>query len=96
MIKKKQKNIFLTENTNNYLRNLALKLKAEIVHHNNFIGGRFSVLSEVGMLPARLAGLNARKFKRFNSLIKNKKFLNSLLISVSNIFYFTQKKNLIR
>ena len=96
LIKKKQKNIFLTENTNNYLRNLALKLKAEIVDHNNFIGGRFSVLSEVGMLPASLAGLNDRKFKRFNSLIKNKKFLNSLLISVSNIFYFTQKKNLIR
>ena len=92
LIKKKQKNIFLTENTNNYLRNLALKLKAEIVDHNNFIGGRFSVLSEVGMLPASLAGLNDRKFKRFNSLIKNKKFLNSLLISVSNIFYFTQKK----
>ena len=75
LIKKKQKNIFLKKNKNNYLRNLALKLKADIVDHNNFIGGRFSVLSEVGMLPASLAGLNDRKFKRFNSLIKNKNFL---------------------
>ena len=51
IIKKNQKNIFITENRNNYLRTLANKLKAEIVDHNNFIGGRYSVLSEVGMLP---------------------------------------------
>ena len=33
-------------------------MKSEIVHHNNFIGGRYSVLSEVGMLPAELMDLN--------------------------------------
>ena len=38
-LKKKNKNIFLTENKNNYLYFLAQKLKSEIVHHNNFIGG---------------------------------------------------------
>ena len=47
LIKKKDKNIFITENKVSYLFLLAKKLKAEIVHHNNFIGGRFSVLSEV-------------------------------------------------
>ena len=31
---------------------LAKKLKAEVIYHNDFIGGRYSVLSEVGMLPA--------------------------------------------
>ena len=36
---------------------MAKKLKAEVIHHNNFIGGRYSVLSEVGMLPAELMGL---------------------------------------
>src|SRR6056300_690078 len=51
---KNNKNIFITENTENYLRNFAMKLKAEVVDHNNFIGGRYSVLSEVGMLPAFL------------------------------------------
>ena len=56
-IKKKDKNIFITENKKSYLY-LAKKLKAEIIHHNNFIGGRYSVLSEVGMLPAELMGLN--------------------------------------
>ena len=39
----------------------AKKLKAEIIHHNNFIGGRYSVLSEVGMLPAELMGLKCKK-----------------------------------
>jgi len=91
-IKKNNKNIFITENKESYLYLLAKKLKAEIVHHNNFIGGRFSVLSEVGMLPAELMGLNSRKFKQLNNLIKNKKFINSLLINVSNTLFFLKKK----
>ena len=47
LIKKSEKSIFITENKNNYLQLLAEKLKADIIHHNNFIGGRFSILSEV-------------------------------------------------
>ena len=56
--------LYITENNNNYLRNTALRLKKEIIEHKNFIGGRYSVLSEVGMLPAELMGLNSNKFKR--------------------------------
>ena len=91
-IKKNNKNIFITENKASYLFLLAKKLKAEIVHHNNFIGGRFSVLSEVGMLPAELMGLNPNRFKQLNNLIKNQKFINSLLINVSNKLFFLKKK----
>ena len=91
-IKAGDKNIFITENKESYLFLLAKKLKAEIVHHNNFIGGRFSVLSEVGMLPAELMGLDLKKFKQMNNLIKNKKFINSLLIDVSNTLFFLKKK----
>ena len=72
--------------------NLANKLKAEIVHHNNFIGGRYSVLSEVGMLPAELMGLNVKSFKQFNSLVNNKKFIDALISDVSSILYFSKKK----
>ena len=79
LIKKKDKNIFITENKNSYLHLLANKLKAEIIHHNNYIGGRYSVLSEVGMIPSELMGLNSSKFKQFNNLVKNKKFINSLV-----------------
>ncbi len=82
---KKNKNIVITEDKNSFLTLLAKKLKAEIVEHKNYIGGRYSVLSEVGMLPAQLLGLNEAKFKRFNNLIKNKSFLNSLIDNVSFI-----------
>lgn len=71
---------------------IAENLKAEIIHHNNFIGGRYSVLSEVGMLPAELMGLNINKFKQFNNLIKNKSFLNSLISNVNSLLYFHKKK----
>ena len=92
LIKKKDENIFITENKKNYLYILAQKLKAEIIHHNNFIGGRYSVLSEVGMLPAELMGLKINKFKQLNSLIKNKKFLNALISNVSSTLYFINQK----
>ena len=82
---KKNKNIVITENKSSFLTSLAKKLKAEIIEHKNYIGGRYSVLSEVGMLPAQLLGLNDAKFKRLNNLVKNKSFLNSLINNVSFI-----------
>ncbi|MDC6483343.1 glucose-6-phosphate isomerase [Candidatus Pelagibacter sp.] len=92
LIKKNNKNIFITENKKNYLHLLAEKLKAEIVHHNNYIGGRYSVLSEVGMLPAELMGLNINNFKQLNYLIKNKGFFNALISNVSSTLYFINNK----
>jgi glucose-6-phosphate isomerase len=91
-IKNKEKNIFITENKNSYLFQLANKLKAEIIHHNNFIGGRYSVLSEVGMLPAELMGLNSNNFKQLNNIVKNKHFLNSLISNVSATLYYINNK----
>ena len=92
LVKKKEKNIFITENKKSYLLELANKLKAEIISHNNYIGGRYSVLSEVGMLPAQLMGLKPEKFRRLNYLIKNKRFINSLINNVLNIFNLSKKK----
>ena len=63
LIKKDDKNLFITENKQSYLRKLANKLRSEVVDHNNYIGGRYSVLSEVGMLPAELMGLKPKKFR---------------------------------
>ena len=91
-LKKKDKNIFITENKSSYLATVAEKLKAEIIHHNDFIGGRYSVLSEVGMLPAELMGLNPKKFKQLNNLVKNKKFINQLTANVANIIYLLKQK----
>ena len=92
LIKKKDKNIFITENKNSYLYKLAKKLKAEIIYHNNYIGGRYSVLSEVGMLPAELMGLNSNNFRNLNNLIKNKYFFKNLISNVSAILHLSQKK----
>ena len=83
---KKNKNLIITEQKSSFLTKLAKKLKAEIIEHKNYIGGRYSVLSEVGMLPAQLLGLNEKKFKRLNLLIKNKNFLNQLIYNVNFIF----------
>ena len=92
LIKKKDKNIFITENKSSYLYHLAEKLKSDIVHHNNYIGGRYSVLSEVGMLPAELMGLKTSNFRQLNNLIKNKKFINALISNVSSTLFFIKKK----
>ena len=88
---KNNKNIIITENTNNYLRRLSNKIKSDIFEHKNYIGGRYSVLSEVGMLPAELMGLNEKNFKKFNYLIKNKKFLENLIINIENIIHYVKK-----
>ena len=92
IISKKDKSLVITENKDNYLHKLAKKLRAEVIHHNNFIGGRYSVLSETGMLPAELMGLKSKKFRQLNNLVKNKKYLNALISNVSSTIFFLKKK----
>jgi len=83
LIKNRESNIVITEAKNSYLTDLASKLKAEIFEHKNYVGGRYSVLSEVGMLPAELMNLDESKFKQFNNLIKNKIFVKNLINNVA-------------
>ena len=82
---KRNNNLIITENKKNILRLIANKIRSDIIDHKNYIGGRYSVLSEVGMVPAELMGLNEKKFKRLNYLIKNKSFMNYLIHNVSSI-----------
>ena len=88
----KDKNIFITEKRKSFLQGLANKLKSDVIEHKNFIGGRFSVLSEVGMLPAQLMGLNEGKFKQFNNVIKKKSFLDNLVHNVLSIYKYSKEK----
>ena len=46
------------------------------------------------MLPALLMGLNPKKFKRFDNLIKNKRFINSLISNVISTVSLIKKKNI--
>ena len=69
---KKSNIIIISENKNNILYKFAKSKGFDFIKHNPFIGGRYSVFSEVGMLPAYLMGLNPKNFKK-----NLPKFLNS-------------------
>jgi len=43
--------VIITENKESILKSFSIKKKIKIVEHNPDIGGRFSILSETGMLP---------------------------------------------
>jgi len=88
----KNKLIIITEITDNALMAIANKYNAEIIEHKEFIGGRYSVLSETGMFPAALMGLNLMKFKNLKRLIKNKNFISSLIQNVAGIYTLNSKR----
>ena len=44
------------------------------------------------MLPAELMGLDSKKFRQFNNLIKNRKYLNALISNVSSTLYFIKEE----
>ena len=88
----KNKLIIITEIIDSSLANIGNKYKAEIIEHKEFISGRYSVLSEPGMFPAALMGLDVMKFKNLKTLIKNKNFVNILIQNVASIYTLNSKK----
>ena len=89
IIKKDAKNIILiSEKKDNLLFSLSKKFNLFYVEHNNYIGGRYSVLSEVGILPAYIMGININKM-RSNILDclkdKNKSLLKSSTIKLASL-----------
>ena len=88
----KNKLIIIAEQTDNALMAIANKYNAEIIEHKEFISGRYSVLSETGMFPAALMGLNLMKFKNLKRLIKNKNFISTLIQNVACIYTLISKK----
>jgi|TARA_B110000211_G_scaffold149893_1_gene170562 glucose-6-phosphate isomerase len=77
IIKKKTKNIILiAEKNNNPLVELSKKFNLFYIEHKNYIGGRYSVFSEAGIIPALLMGLNITKFRsNITMFLKNKEKL---------------------
>ena len=83
---KKSNIIIISENKNNILSNFAKKNKFTFIKHNKLIGGRYSVFSEVGMLPAYLMGLNPSKFKKnFSKFLINRKILSNSIKELSKL-----------
>jgi len=56
--------IAITEPKDSALRRLAKTHNMTVLDHDPSIGGRFSVLSNVGLLPAKAAGLDIRAIRR--------------------------------
>ena len=87
ILKKNAKNIIvISEKGNNTLFSLSKKLNLFYIEHNKYVGGRYSVLSETGIIPAYLMGINISKFrsKILSFLISSEKsFLkdSSLILS---------------
>ncbi len=64
IIKKNSKNvIIISEKKNNILFSLSKNMNLFYIEHKDYIGGRFSVLSEVGIIPAYLMGINIFKLR---------------------------------
>ena len=99
IIKNKSKNIIIiTERKNNVLFSLSQKNNLFYIEHKSYIGGRYSVLSEVGMVPAYLMGVDIFKLRsNVKKLIDNKKklFLRDSSIKLSNLLIKKKKNNLI-
>ena len=99
IIKKNPKNIILiAEKKNNFLFSIAKKFNIYFVEHNPYIGGRYSVLSEVGVLPAYLMGVNIFKLRsRILECLekKNRTFLKNNSIKLANLAESKKFNNII-
>jgi len=83
---KKSNTIIISENKKNILSNFAKNKGYNFIKHNPFIGGRYSVFSESGMLPAYLMGLKPKNFKKnLPKFINNKKLLSKHMGQISKL-----------
>ena len=99
IIKKNSKNIIIiSEKDNNPLYLLSKKMNLHHIEYKNYIGGRYSVLSEVGMVPALLMGLNITRFKKnffISEKLINNKFLKKNSITLANLLESSRYKNIV-
>ncbi len=99
ILKKNSKNIILiSEKKNNFFYSLSKKLNLYYVEHKKNIGGRYSVLSEVGILPAYLMGLDIIKLRsNIQKFLKKKgkSFLKDSSIKLASLINSKKINNLI-
>ena len=87
--------IFITGNQQSSIGKIAKKLGSKIYPHPNDIGGRFSYLTIVGLLPASLVGLDIVKIRKgaqeiLNNFITNKTDENELVQSCAAQIYLSE------
>ena len=90
--------IIVTEKKTNLLNTFAKNKKILHIIHKDYIGGRYSVLSEVGMIPAYFMGLKIKYFRK-NLLdffkFKEKTLLIDNVIKLSHIYRYKKINSII-
>ena len=99
ILKKNAKNIIIiSEKNDNQLFRIANKFNLFFIEHKKNIGGRYSVLSEIGLVPAILMGINFKKLRK-NTLKffkgRHKLFLKESTIKLANLFKTKKIQNII-
>ena len=84
--------IVITEFKDSPLFNIAKKNNCLLLQHQNDIGGRYSVFSNVGMVPAIIAGLNVRKIHEGVVKVLSKNNYNNSL-NFAQIFRYCVSNN---
>jgi glucose-6-phosphate isomerase len=67
---------FISDPKGSTLRSLAEKYRCTIIDHEADIGGRYSIFTNVALLPAKLAGLDIKKIRE-GAIITLNNFLNN-------------------
>jgi glucose-6-phosphate isomerase len=99
IIKKNSKNIIIiSEKKNNLLYSISRKFNLFYIEHKNYIGGRYSVLSEVGIVPAYLMGINIFKLRsEISSILRTKEkfFLKESVLKLACLLSKKKISNLV-
>ena len=93
----KKNTIIVTEKKNNPLSKFAKDKKILLIDHKDYVGGRYSVLSEVGMIPAYFMGLKIKNFRK--NLLNHFKFKKNLLlqnvVKLSHVYKYKKINSII-
>ena len=93
----KKNTIIVTEKKNNLLSKFAKNKKILLIDHKDYVGGRYSVLSEVGMIPAYFMGLKIKNFRK--NLLNHFKFKKNLLlqnvVKLSHVYKYKKINSII-
>ena len=90
--------IIITEAKNNLLNTFAKNKKIIQIDHKDYIGGRYSVLSEVGIIPAYFMGLkiaNLRKKTLSFFKVKQNLILRETVVKLAHIYNLKKIKTIV-
>ena len=86
--------LIITEFGNSPLFNIAKKYNCLLLEHKKDIGGRYSVFSNVGMVPAIIAGLNVQNIYEGANKVKNA-LENEQYYKIGQLFKYQNNLNLL-